>query len=270
MSQNCRGTKWIKQLPARMRIQSPDPINRLDEAIAALKVVDPSCTPPTYMIGDLQWIGSVLGFRPNSRGYLRHMATKAVNSNGDVLECGSGLSSLLLAVTAGRQGHHVHTFEHDTGCHQKLLALVDRYHLSNITIHHAPIRSYGNFDWYDIPSSCGSDNFQLVICDGPARHLTDSGHYGLFPVMRQRLPQSGTSRDPPLAQGTANRSPFFRPIPAVCGNCLSVKCLRMDAEIKTGSLPPAASPTPQSMPIHLEGSPVPTVLSDLTRDTRDK
>lgn len=187
MSQNCRGRKLINQLPARMRIQSPDPLSRLDEAIAALKVVDASCTPPTYMIGDLQWIGSVLGFRPNSRGYLRHMATKAVKTNGDVLECGSGLSSLLLAVTAGRLGHRVHTFEHDPVCQQKLLQLVERYRLTNLSVHHAPIRSYGQFDWYDIPCHCDSDSFKLVICDGPARHLTDSGRYGLFPVMRERL-----------------------------------------------------------------------------------
>lgn len=170
-----------------MRIHSPDPLSRLDEAIAALKVVDASCTPPTYMIGDLQWIGSVLGFRPNSRGYLRHMATKAVKANGDVLECGSGLSSLLLAVTAGRLGYHVHTFEHDRACQQKLLQLVDRYRLNNLSVHHAPIRSYGQFDWYDIPAACDSPEFNLVICDGPARHLTDSGRYGLFPVMRGRL-----------------------------------------------------------------------------------
>ena len=187
MTKNGRGRKWIKQVPARLRIQSPDPLSRLDEAIAALKVVDATCTPPTYMIGDLQWVGSVLGFRPNSRGYLRHMATKAVNSHGDVLECGSVLSTLLLAVTAGRQGHRVHTFEHDSAAHTKLLQLVERYHLENVTVHHAPIRSYGSFDWYDIPSSCDSENFQLVICDGPARHLTYSGRYGLFPVMRNRL-----------------------------------------------------------------------------------
>lgn len=187
MSHNCRGCKWVKQLPARLRLQSPDPLSRLDEAIAAMKVVDASCTPPTYMIGDLQWIGAVLGFRPNSRGYLRHMATKAVNTSGDVLECGSGLSTLLLAVTAGRQGHRVHTFEHDKASHRKLLGLIERYHLDNVTVHHVPIRSYGSFDWYDIPPSCDSENFQLVICDGPARHLTDSGRYGLFPVMRERL-----------------------------------------------------------------------------------
>jgi len=166
---------------------SPDPLSRLDEAIAALRVVDATCTPPTYMIGDLQWIGAVLGFRPNSRGYLRLMAAKAVNCQGNVLECGSGLSTLLLAVTAGRQGYHVHTFEHDRACQAKLMGLVERYRLSNVTVHHSPIRSYGRFDWYDIPSNCDRENFKLVICDGPARHLTDSGRYGLFPVMQDRL-----------------------------------------------------------------------------------
>jgi len=182
-----RGRRFFHQLPARMKMGTPEPIARLDEAVAALKVVDSSCTPPTYMIGDLQWIGAVLGFRPNSRGYLRHMATKAVHSSGDVLECGSGLSTLLLAITAGRQGHQVHTFEHDAETKEKLLRLVERYQLHNVTVHHAPIRSYGRFDWYDIPESCDSERFNLVICDGPAKHLTDSGRYGLFPVMQERL-----------------------------------------------------------------------------------
>jgi hypothetical protein len=177
----------LKQLPTRLRLGALDPLARLDEAIAALKVVDSSCTPPTYMIGDLQWIGATMGFRPNSRGYLRHMATKAVNTTGDVLECGSGLSTLLLAITAGRQGNQVHTFEHDASCTKKLRHLIERYQLSNVTVHHAPIRSYGRFDWYDIPSACSSEGFNLVICDGPSKRLTDSGRYGLFPVMQERL-----------------------------------------------------------------------------------
>lgn len=183
----CRECRFWKQLPARIRMGSPDPLSRLDEAIAALKVVDCTCNPPTYMIGDLQLVGAVMGFRANSRGYLRHMAAKAVQSNGNVLECGSGLSTLLLAVTAARQGHEVHTFEHDPGCHQRLLRLIDRYQLTNVTVHHAPIRSYGNFDWYDLPRVFDAGAFQLVICDGPYRHLTDSGRYGLFPVMQERL-----------------------------------------------------------------------------------
>ena len=182
-----RGRKLLKQLPTRIRLGCPNPLNTLDEAIAALRVVDPSCAPPTYMISDLQWVGACLGFRQNSRAYLRHMAQKATSVEGDVLECGSGLSSLLLAVTAGRLGHRVHTFEHDLECQRKLMSLVQRYRLKNITVHHTPIQSYGGFDWYELPKAHLGDNFQLVICDGPARHLTDSGRYGLFPIMRDRL-----------------------------------------------------------------------------------
>ena len=118
----------------------PNALNTLDEAIAALRVVDPSCAPPSYMIADLQSVGSVLGFRPNSRGYLRHMADKATTATGDVLECGSGLSTLLLAITAGRRGQRVHTFEHDTTCHKRLRQLIERYRLRNVTVHHTPIR----------------------------------------------------------------------------------------------------------------------------------
>ncbi len=166
---------------------SPNPLSRLDEAIASLKFVDCTAHPPTYMVGDLQMVGAIMGFRSNSRGYLRHMAAKAVQTQGNVLECGSGLSTLLLAVTAARQGHEVHTFEHDPKCHRRLLQLIDRYQLTNVTVHHAPIQSYGSFDWYKLPRHFDAGSFDLVICDGPSRHLTDSGRYGLFPVMQERL-----------------------------------------------------------------------------------
>lgn len=182
-----RGRKFIKQLPSRVRMGCLNPLNTLDESIAALRVVDPNCIPPTYMISDLQWVGSLLGFRQNSRAYLRHMAQKASSVQGNILECGSGLSSLMLAITAGRRGHHIHTFEHDVETQRKLQGLVARYRLRNITIHHTPIRSYGDFDWYDVPHAKLCPEYQLVICDGPARHLTDSGRYGLFPIMRDRL-----------------------------------------------------------------------------------
>lgn len=182
-----RGWKLLKQLPVRLKLGVSPPLNRLDESIASLRAVDPAYPPPFYMIRDLQWIGSLLGFRPNSRAYLHHIAQKASQTEGDVLECGSGLSSLLLAATAGRRGMAVHTFEHDPETCRKLQQLLERYRLRNLILHHTPIRSYGGFDWYQLPEAPISRNFHLVICDGPARHLTDSGRYGLFPVMRNRL-----------------------------------------------------------------------------------
>jgi hypothetical protein len=182
-----RGRKFIKQLPSRLRMGCPNPLNALDECVAALRHVELGCTPPGYMIRDLQCAGTLMGFRQNSRAYLHHMAQKAVATEGDVLECGSGLSTLLLAITAARRGLHVHTFEHNPVCHRRLQGLIDRYHLRNIQLHQTPIRSYGDFDWYDCKPDLLSRRFRLVICDGPTRHLTDSGRYGLLPVMRERL-----------------------------------------------------------------------------------
>lgn len=184
---NQRGKKFFKQLPTRMRLNCPDALNDMDEAVAMLRQVAPESTPPNYMVHELLLAGSRLGFRQNSRAYLRHMAHKAANADGDVLECGSGLSSLLLAMTAARRGMEVHTFEHNPKAAQQLAELLERYRLRNITVHHTPIVSYGGFDWYDFDADKLSKNFRLVICDGPARHLTDSGRYGLFPCMRERL-----------------------------------------------------------------------------------
>jgi len=188
MSEECwRGKALLKQLPTRWKLGRRDALTRLDECIASLRYVESSCVPPTYMVHELQQIGQKLGFRQNSRGYLRHMAQKAVHSEGNILECGSGLSTLLLSVTAGRQGHIVDCFEHDAIAQKRLCCLLERYHLQNVRVHHTPIRSYGDFDWYQLPRTKLAEQFQLVICDGPSRHLTDSGRYGLFPVMRDQL-----------------------------------------------------------------------------------
>ena len=177
----------LKQLPTRLRLRHLDPLSDLDESVAALKQVAPQHTPPMYMIRDLQHAGTRMGFRQNSRAYLRYMAMKAARTEGDVLECGSGLSTLLLAVTAARRNLQVHTFEHHAPSAQNLRELVERYSLRNVKIHDTPIVSYGDFDWYQFDTAPLSPGFQLVVCDGPARHLTDSGRYGLFPCMRERL-----------------------------------------------------------------------------------
>lgn len=163
------------------------PLTELDEAVAALRHVPPHMPPPQYLIRDLQIAGARLNFRPNSRPYLKHISCKAASTEGNVLECGSGLSTLLLALTAARRFREVHSFEHDPVNQKRLQELLDRYRLHHVRVHHTPIRSYGGFDWYDIPDLKLSSCFDLVVCDGPARHLTDSGRYGLFPVMRERL-----------------------------------------------------------------------------------
>ena len=50
----------------------------------------------------------------------------------------------------------------------------------------APLRSYGEYQWYTPPRDAMPGRFSLVICEGPPGH-TPGGRYGLLPVMHDRL-----------------------------------------------------------------------------------
>jgi hypothetical protein len=49
----------------------------------------------------------------------------------------------------------------------------------------AELRSYGEFDWYDLPPDLSS-GIGLVICDGPPS-ITRGGRYGLLPVCMEHF-----------------------------------------------------------------------------------
>jgi predicted O-methyltransferase YrrM len=118
--------------------------------------------------------------------YLRHMV-RVVHRLGSqpVLECGSGLSTLLLAATAASQGGHVTSLEHVPRWADRVRKELKRYGLlENATPRVAPLRSYGAFTWYDAPDVVGP--FAAVVCDGPPS-ATPGGRYGLMPVMGGQL-----------------------------------------------------------------------------------
>jgi len=118
--------------------------------------------------------------------YLRHMV-KLVDSLGrqEVLECGSGLSTLLLAAAAARHGGRVTSLEHVSDWAERVRNELKRYGLSRTAVPLvAPLRTYGPYTWYDATSVVGP--FAAVVCDGPPS-TTPGGRYGLLPVMGPRL-----------------------------------------------------------------------------------
>lgn len=155
----------------------------LTSAIGALKRHPPGRMPSDASIMRV-WLGWGNTTFSADFVYLKLLLERAVESQEPVLECGSGVSSLLLAVIAGRQGVDVHSLENDAGWARRVRAVLRRYGLPG-HVHDTPIRSYGEFDWYDVPATL-PDRFGLVACDGP-HHRTKGGRYGLLPVMRQSL-----------------------------------------------------------------------------------
>ena len=103
-----------------------------------------------------------------------------------VLECGSGLTTLLMAAVGRAHGVRIWSLEHVDAWRERVQAALDRAGLDNATVCRAPLRSFGAFNWYDVSGLDLPREFDLVVCDGPPA-ATPGGRYGLLPVMRERL-----------------------------------------------------------------------------------
>ncbi len=119
--------------------------------------------------------------------YLEEVCSQAARTSGPVLECGSGLTSVMLGLLAGRRGVQTWSLEHVAEWRSRVTNVLERFEIPNVQICGAPLRSFGEFDWYDAPLALMPKEFQLVICDGPPGSTT-GGRYGLLPVMGERLP----------------------------------------------------------------------------------
>jgi len=118
--------------------------------------------------------------------YLQEVATRAATAEGPILECGSGVTTIVLGALAGRRGVAVHTLEHDPAWRDRVAELLQRYRIPGVHLHLAPIIDRGAFDWYEVPKGSWPDEFGFVVCDGPPGD-TKGGRYGLLPVLGARL-----------------------------------------------------------------------------------
>lgn len=118
--------------------------------------------------------------------YLRACVSHALAAPGPVLECGSGLSTLVLGVIAQRTGQVHLALEHSTAWAAKVRWYLDRYRINAVEVATAALRDYGSFSWYDPPLAAMPERFALVICDGPPGD-TKGGRHGLVPVLGDKL-----------------------------------------------------------------------------------
>lgn len=118
--------------------------------------------------------------------YLVCCIKHAQMSGGPILECGSGLSTILLAVIAEKKGIALWTLEHKPEWSARVTEYLKRFRIAIPHIHASPLRNYGEFSWYDPPIKMLPARFELVVCDGPPG-ATLGGRYGLSPVLGKRL-----------------------------------------------------------------------------------
>jgi hypothetical protein len=123
--------------------------------------------------------------------YLAEVAKMAAGACGPVLECGTGLTTLILGLLAGRRGIHVTALEHLPEWHATIANALNACRISGVHIHIAALRDYEGFAWYDPPFHRLPNGFAHVVCDGPPE-VTAGGRFGLLPVMYEHLINGAT------------------------------------------------------------------------------
>ena len=120
--------------------------------------------------------------------YLRHCLKHAFVANGPILECGSGLTTILLGIIAGLSGNMVWSLEHNQAWGRKVNRYLGKYQIKFVKLIVGQLKDFGEFMWYDPPLDDMPQGFSMVVCDGPPAG-TKGGRFGLLPVMKERLRQ---------------------------------------------------------------------------------
>jgi hypothetical protein len=113
---------------------------------------------------------------------------QALVSRGPVLECGSGLTTLLVGAVVQQTGSQLWSLEHLPEWADRVAVYLQKFSIDAVHLCVAPLADLGDYQWYSPPLEAKSVRFGLVVCDGPPSS-TEGGRYGLLPVMCRSLAQ---------------------------------------------------------------------------------
>ena len=126
-------------------------------------------------------------------GFLREVAAAVRSRPGAVLDCGSGLSTLVAATVAARHGGVVWSLEQDRSWYEYMARVIEALRLGNVRLFHTPLRTFADFAWFDLERVELPSRFSIVSVDGPAvvrsafpPEIYAAWRVGVVPVLRSR------------------------------------------------------------------------------------
>jgi hypothetical protein len=171
----------------------------LDRTVQSISEHYPNKLPDWRDLAALQLGWGNFGFMASTR-YLRKVVAAAHGTQGPILECGSGLTTLIMGMLTRDRGIELFSLEHHPVWHKKMQWTLEHYGLDHVHVLHAPLKDFGEYDWYGVDKSLIPGGIELVVCDGPPGNIKGS-RYGLIPEMEAHLAQTCT-----ILLDDANRS----------------------------------------------------------------
>lgn len=156
-----------------------------DRAIRRIQALPPDAVITRQLLEQLRYGWGNLGWSANPE-FLDQVQRQIATTYGPVLECGSGLTTILLGLLIRNREIELWSLEDDPEWCERVRSVVNLHGIDNVRVCLAPLHDYGEYTWYSPPVDEMPRDVQLVICDGPAAS-TPGGRYGLFSVMRSHL-----------------------------------------------------------------------------------
>ena len=181
--------RYIDALRFMETIRAPYRRHVLHRTLRRIRDLPHEAPIPGYLLDDViyGW-GHVSGSIKHE--YATALLEQARTADGPILECGSGLSTILLGIVAQQRGIQVWSLEHSPFWASKVRSVLIAYGIKSVSLCEKPLRDYGAFTWYDPPKRTMPRDFKIVVCDGPpacGANQTPGGRYGLLPIMRDHL-----------------------------------------------------------------------------------
>ena len=177
--------KRLVPRPVKQKIKQTLHQRALDATLNEIALLPLGELPSTDLLERLQTAWDNEGMAAQT-AYLREVARHASQTPGPILECGSGLTTLIIGLLAGRRNVESWTLEHFGDWHRRVSETLARQDITTVNNCFSPLRDYGDFSWYDPPREKLPDKFSLIVCDGPPGS-TPGGRYGLVPVLKEKL-----------------------------------------------------------------------------------
>jgi len=113
---------------------------------------------------------------------------RARQTEGDVLELGSGVSTLVLALALKGTDRKVHALEHDALFFQRTGKLLEDFKVTNAVLHLAPLVPIAAGIAYSVDGSAWPARFGLALLDGPPHKYGRTGAvWPLLPQLRDAV-----------------------------------------------------------------------------------
>ena len=101
-------------------------------------------------------------------GFLDEMVQRVLASRGPVLDCGSGISTVILGALTSSRDDRVWSLEQDAQWYHEMRKWLELLNLHNVELLLAPLHIAGNAAWYSFEHNELPAAFPLVVCDGPS------------------------------------------------------------------------------------------------------